>query len=254
MYAECFHDNLAFAAALFACSRALPPSAQTSQALTEPTALWPLLARHGRAHGAAEPRAIASQWSKYVFARLIIPTVVLQCSLDRAVDFTATRWGFSLEDDATPAVVHFCDDPLGATGTGADFGSLIDDAIMPLIGALRAAAGLSPRVYASNAAMYYAWALDQLGGQARGQPGPLGRARALLTTPARIDGGFNPFHAPHRAVPPGTHDGDGQCVDHCRRLCCVRDLDPAWGLCANCPRAMQYPARQTLRPAAAGPA
>ena len=239
MHGECFHDQLAFAAGLFVVDdRATATHGQA--ALADPAALGDLLAAHGAANDAQDSRAVASQWSKWVFARLIIPSVVLQCSLNRRIDFKAHPAGFDIDTDGTPTRFVFAAPPLGAPGTGHDFSSLIDDALAPVIAALCRGPGLSPRVYGSNAAMYYCWALEQLTAQERGVDTTRAAALALTETPHRPDGGSNPFHAPFKALAPGARDGQGMPATECRRLCCVRDLDAAWGLCSNCPRVIAY--------------
>ncbi|RJS93477.1 siderophore-iron reductase FhuF [Salinisphaera sp. Q1T1-3] len=239
MHPECFHDNLSFARTLFVIQPDEPAGASPSAALADATAITPMLSCYSRSCGACEPRAVASQWSKFVFARLVIPSLVLQCCLDRAIDFRTAPWAFTRGEDGTPAGFVFAADPLGPVGTGHDYSSLIDDAISPVIGALCAGAGLARRVYASNASMYFAWALEQLEGQRRGQRHALAAARDLVESAARPDGGFNPFHAPFKTLPQGCCDGNGEPASECRRLCCVRDLDACWGLCSNCPRAVK---------------
>ena len=240
MHSDCFQDNLSFAADLFVTADG-DIGQHEARELASGDTLAPLLAAHGRAHTATEPRAIASQWSKWAFARLIIPTVVLQCRLDRRVRFDGSpAWRFDTDSDGTPSCFVFDGSPLDDIGTGHDFASLIDHALAPLTAALCRTFGLSPRVYGSNAAMYFCWALDQLTLQGVGPATTRAAAYALTEAPQRPDGGANPFHAPFKALGPGAHDGTGQPARECRRLCCVRDLDRAWDLCANCPRAVTY--------------
>lgn len=242
MFAECFHDNLAFAATLIRLATNNDDATLPADTLADTAALAPMLAAHGRDTDTHEPRALASQWSKFCFARLIIPSVVIQCSHDRAIDFATTPWRLTENADGTPGAFVFARDPLGAPGTGHDFSAMIDTVMQPVTATLCSGWGLSPRVYASNAAMYYAWAIDQLAAQARGVPNALAAARALTATRTRPDGGANPFHAPFKTLAPGATDGLGEPTRECRRLCCVRDLDPAWDLCSNCPRAVSWPA------------
>lgn len=241
MYARYFHDPLDyFADALSAEVPDESGPAIEGSALVSGDGLAAALQPFAAAHGIADPRAAATEWSKYFFARLIIPTVVIQTATTRRLDLDPAHWRAHCRADGTVARFVFDRPPLTEEPAPGDMGSLIDAVMTPLIAALKAQRGLSARVYASNAAMYYVWALDQLDAQNRTPDTGRRAARALLDTPRRPDGGFNPFHAPLKMLAPGARDGDGEPSRDCRRLCCVRDLDASLGLCANCPRAITY--------------
>ncbi|MES1947302.1 ferric iron reductase [Salinisphaera sp. C84B14] len=240
MFADHFHDDLAsFSDVLLRAEAA--PSAATIEAvaLTDPARLDPLLTHFGERHECTEPRARASQWSKYFFARLGIATLVAQLASDRALDFDLNSMRVVCDDDGTAAQFLF------ATGSapvsdrpGHDFSALVDDAFAPVIATLSQHCRLSTRVFWSNAGVYFDWALGELERQQRIPPERLAAVRALMTCRQRPEGGFNPFNRIHKRCPPGTLDGNGEPVEQCRRLCCMRDLDSRWDLCSNCPRAM----------------
>jgi len=242
MFAPMFHGNLASFGDTIVDH--LPPAVSTISGaeLLGNEDLDALLGRFAADRGCSEIRATASQWSKYFFAYLIIPVTVVQLHRGRAFDLALSDMRIALHDDATPRAFH-----LGSattTGTddtvddGADFSSLMDTALTPVIDTLADRCRLSPRVFWSNAAMYYDWVLGQLAAQDDVPHSRLAAARSWLAQPRRADGRRNPFHAPFRDCPPGACDGDGAPTTQCRRLCCMRDLDPLWGLCANCPRAI----------------
>lgn len=246
MFAPWFHGHLeGFADALAATA---PANAHTTsgRALAEADTLAERVACFCAEHGCHDVRAGASQWSKWFSSRLIIATTVVQLSTDRHL---CCRWAdidLAWQADATPRCFALSPDCF-IVGRGTDFAGLVDGLLCPLVTALAAYSGLSARVFWSNAAMYYAWVVSELGQQNRVPAERVAAAGALLDTRLRPDGGFNPFYRALRACRPGTRDGNGELIRQYRRICCVQDLDPRWGLCANCPRAVVAP------PVAAGP-
>lgn len=241
MFAHYFHDNLAGFGATFTQKRPDHDGpAIAGSRLAEPQTLARLVDRYATAHGYQNRRASASQWSKFFFSHLIIPTLVSQLGTNQTHDMRSDHWQCLFSADGVPVAFRFHESP-SIPGDAADFSSLVDDAMGPIVSALYADCRLSPRVFWSNAAMYFIWALGELETQQRLPAERLARARALLDSPQRADGGLNPFYHAHKTLPPGTLDGNHQPASHCRRLCCLRDLDPMWGLCPDCPRAMYYP-------------
>lgn len=243
MYAHCFPDHLAFFADAF--SREAPAESHFMVSGREFVSGHPLAAilrLFADARGIGDHRAAVTDWSKFFFARLIVPTVMIQAATARPLDLASSHWCIHFRNDGTISRFVFDRDPLMAEGASIGMASLIDDVVAPLITVLVAECRLSPRVFASNAAMYFAWAVDQLdpgcGGSHTGQNQA---ARTLLGSPRRPgDGGYNPFYAPFKSLPPGALDGRGNPIQRCRKLCCVRDLDPSLDLCVNCPRAVTY--------------
>lgn len=239
MFARHFHEPLdGFADALIGET---PQDAPTTSGalLQDRTAFAELIGRFKGDRGCHDDRASASQWSKWCFSRLIIPATVVQLAADRRLgcDWPALR--IAWHADATPRSFVLAEDHFIA-GDGADLSGLIDRLLVPLVSTLTDYCRLSPRVFWSNAAMYYAWVVGELANQSRIPDDRVAPARTLLDTPTRPDGGFNPFYRAHRDCKPGALDGNDEPIARCRRLCCMRDLDPKWGLCANCPRAVHY--------------
>jgi len=219
-----------------------PIDSTSCGALAYSAGLRPILDRYAAAHDYQDVRATASQWSKYFFSRLGVATLVTQLATDRALDLCLARMRWVSHDDGRPDFFILGDPrPAAPIDPGSDFSSLIDDAFTPVVAALSRYCRLSARVFWSNAGVYFAWALGELESQQRVPTDRLRAVRALMSVPTRPDGGFNPFHRIYKDCAPGTLDGNHEPADHCRRLCCMRDLDPQWGLCANCPRAMHGP-------------
>lgn len=204
------------------------------------TALSEVLPLFAASRDIGARRATATDWSKYFFARLIVPVVVIENATGCALDLSPGGWRIHCREDGTVSRFVFRRDPLSYK-PDASMASLIDEVMTPLIALLAGDCGLSSRVFTSNAAMYYAWAVTQLDQQCGRPSTPACRAvLGLLEAPQRGDGGYNPFHNPFKALPPGSLDGNGEPIRVCRRLCCVRDLEPSLGLCTDCPRAITY--------------
>lgn len=237
MYAHCFKGDLAgFHDALVAVLPTAPLVLDGKQ-LREPAIVDDLLDRFANANACHERRATASQWSKYVFSRLGIAVTVVQMTTGRALDVDLDRLRIAWSADGLPISLAGHAPRTGVDG--ANFDSLLDGAFAPLIETLNACCGLAPRIFASNATMYFAWALAQLRAQGDAPAARIAAAEALMRQRRRGDR-RNPLYAPFKDLAPGARDGDGEPVTRCRRLCCVRDLDAQWGLCANCPRAIVY--------------
>lgn len=239
MFAHHFQDNLrGFGDALVATT---PISARETPGcvLGDAEAFADLLARFCADRGCRDARAAASQWSKWFFSRLIIPVTVVQLATDRRLVCGWEDLAIGWHTDATPRC-FMLRKKLFEPGEGADFSALIDRLLVPLVNALTGYCRLSPRVFWSNAAVYQEWALSELAGQRRIASVRVAAARALLDMRTRPDGGFNPFDQAYKDCAPGALDGNQAAVTRCRRLCCMRDLDAKWGLCANCPRALHF--------------
>jgi len=239
--ADYFQGYLAsFVDALRPAAESLPADAVDCACLSEPAGVARLLDQFAVAHNYRDRRATASLWSKYFFSRLGIGTLVAQLADDCALELRLDRLQMVTHEDGTPDFFVLGEQHGAQTSVpGHDLSSLVDDAFTPVIAALSRHCRLSTRVFWSNAGVYIAWALGELESQQRVPADRLAAIRALLSARTRPDGGFNPFDRIYKDCPPGTLDGDSEPADHCRRLCCMRDLDPQWGLCANCPRAMQ---------------
>ncbi|HET7313450.1 siderophore-iron reductase FhuF, partial [Salinisphaera sp.] len=205
--------------------------------LCDPVVLDGLLDRFAAGQACGDKRAAASQWSKYFFSRLIIAATVVQLAEDRALDLAIERLRLGFDAHGfTQTIAPDTPAPL-TTAPGHDFSRLVERTLAPVVRALAGRCRLAPRVFWSNAAVYYDYALGELAAQRRIAPGRIHAAGKMLTAPRLAGGARNPFYRPYRTLAPGAIDGNGQPATRCRRLCCMRDLDPRWSLCPDCPRA-----------------
>ena len=239
MFARHFHDHLeGFGDALVASA---PRAARVTPGtvLNDADAFADLLARFKVDRGCRDERAAASQWSKWFFSRLIISATVVQLATDQRLVCGWEDLAIGWHADGTPRCFIVHEDRFVA-GNGADLAGGIDTLMRPLVDALTGYGRLSPRVFWSNASMYYDWVVGELARQSRITAERVAAAGVLLNRATRPDGGFNPFARAHRDCKPGALDGNDEPITRCRRLCCMRDLDAQWGLCANCPRVVHF--------------
>ncbi|SHF55465.1 ferric iron reductase protein FhuF [Modicisalibacter ilicicola DSM 19980] len=210
-----------------------PPSEAIPAAeLLDPHALAQLLGRFGKGYAEQDIRGVASQWSKWYFAAVLVPALLADLLLRRELPLALERLFLLLTDDGR--VERLC---LGDTGRslpgavgGQRFIALLDDNLAPLIEALSMLSGASPRVFWSNAGNVFENILNQLEQHPDADPGATEPARHLLERSCLTDGRRNPLYRPVRYVtqPDGT-------TSRQRRLCCIRYLIPELDYCGNCP-------------------
>ena len=203
------------------------------------------LAEFARGWTHPEPRAVATQFSKYWF-RAVIPPVLVCAAADRAAP-TVAPGHLRLDTDASgiPYLLAADDPAIGqaAADGGAVLEGLFAQHLDPVVALLAARSGLAPRVFWSNAANVVAWYLDNL------RTPPMTAAGAARLSARWSDAerhprfaGTNPLYMPH-AAPAG---GDGPTARR-RRICCARYLSDDCGLCETCPLIRASAARTAKR-------
>lgn len=208
-----------------------PPGAVPAARIGNRRWLDAILRRFGVRYASAEPRAVASQWSKWYFAVLLRPALVANLLLDR--ELLASPHGLSLTMtlDHRPERLSLGHPgaPLDAFATPLRFSGLLRH-LSPAVGALAAVSGASPRVFWSNAGNTFEHALTVLAGHSGARPAALDAARETLQRDRLPDGQRNPLYRPvdYRLRPDGR-------VQRCRRLCCIRYLLAELDYCAGCP-------------------
>lgn len=210
-----------------------------------PDGLTHVLATFGAGWHDPEPRAVATQFSKYWF-RGVIPPVLVCAAAGRAAPAVDPD-GLRLDTDAG-GIPHLiaCDDPAIAQ-TPADSDALVEglfaqhlDQVVELLSEW---SGLAPRVFWSNAANVVAWYLDNL----RQEPATAAGAATLAmrwsdaARHPRFEG-HNPLHMPYTC----PDDADAPAARR-RRICCARYLSADCDLCETCPLNRASAARTAKR-------
>lgn len=197
-------------------------------ALLQPDRLVAVLACFGRRYEQPEPSAVASQWSKLYFSRLLVPATAAAIAADwrLPLDPRGIRVGLDAQGGvATVALPH-----AGAASVPGDteerFGFLVTEHLPPVIDSLARASGLTRRVLWSNAGNLFERVVGhcaQLLGEAH--PG-VRQGWELLARRRFANGAANPLAEPVRYLADGTRQ---------RRVCCLRYLIPTLPYCGTCP-------------------
>jgi ferric iron reductase protein FhuF len=197
-----------------------------------------LLAAMRHQRPGADPRALASLWSRWYFAKLIPPVLLCGLLARRDLPLRPEQTGVVLGADGLPRAIAL--PGAGEEVAGDDpfvrFAPLVQGHVAEVVRCLAAHARLAPRLLWNNAAVYADWALRRLATHADAPPEAARRALELVERPDWPGGGPNPFHAPV------LHGADGAAV---RRQCCLLYRLPEGRLCGNCPRPRK-PARHPL--------
>ncbi|MDR5867399.1 siderophore-iron reductase FhuF [Halomonas koreensis] len=209
------------------------PDARPARELLDPAYLDALFARFGAQYGHGDRRAVASLWSKWHFSALaahgLIANLLLERDLPLGLDELHLRQ--SPEGQTSGLVLRHAGKPLAELEPTARFATLLDGHLTPLVEALAAATGASPKVFWSNAGNYFEYFASvihthPMASADQGEP-----ARALMESRSLPDGRRNPLYRPVRYVTPAAPDQPARV----RRLCCIRYLIDELGYCANCP-------------------
>jgi len=192
-----------------------------------------------------EPRAVATQFSKYWFRAAIPPSLICAAGWRAAPDVALQKLALTADQAGIPHLVAPDDPAVGVAPADGEavMTRLMADNLEPLVAALVARSGLAPRVFWSNAGNVIAWYLDQL----RANPPTAGGARALAASwvearaHPRFDG-RNPIFRPLVE----TTDAAGNAKVQ-RRICCARYLSDDLDLCASCPLSSAPAARRAKR-------
>ncbi|WP_136067376.1 siderophore-iron reductase FhuF [Modicisalibacter radicis] len=201
-------------------------------ALLDREVLGGLLDRLVAGFGAgADRKAAASLWSKYHLSAVSIPTLVANLLLELELPVAPDGMRLSVGEKGETARLWLPHGgrPLPSRAPEARFRHLLDDHCAPLIEALAALSGLSPKVFWSNLGHYVEYAARTCSRHpAFGGAGePLLRFLEMRVLP---DGRRNPLYRPVRYL-----DLGGEAPARVRRLCCVKYRLPGEALCGGCP-------------------
>lgn len=209
------------------------PDALPARTLLEPAYLAELFTRFGAQYGHGDRRAVASLWSKWHFSRLAAHGLAANLLLERDLPLGLHDLHLVQSDEGQTAglVLPHAGKPLAELGPEARFATLLDAHLTPLIEALAAATGASPKVFWSNAGNYFEHFASALADHPMAGPDVAEPARALMASRTLYDGRRNPLYQPVRYVTPTAPEAPARI----RRLCCIRYLIDELGYCANCP-------------------
>lgn len=236
MFDALFNERLARFGPVLTCRGVEAEGAMPVRALLAPEVLEEMLMRF-RAHGGpVERRALATQWSKHYLSQLIIPITVVELCRDVHLPTGLDEMSVVLGRDGTPEQFVLPHAGTISLDNGcARFCPLIARHLTPLIDTLARKVHFSPRVLWSNAAVYFEFAVNELERQGLASAFEINGARAMMALRQLPDRQRNPFYRPVEYIDV-VDDSGSVTLWRCRRMCCLRYLDDALGLCGNCPR------------------
>ncbi|MGG5890819.1 siderophore-iron reductase FhuF [Falsiroseomonas sp. HC035] len=187
-----------------------------------------LLAAAWRHRPEVDPRALASLWSRWYFAKLIPPVLLCGVADGRSLPLNLAETAVLLGPEGLPrsiALPH-----AGRVEAEAcpfrRFAPLVRHHVAAVVEALSAETRLAPRILWNNAGVYADWAVRRMVDAGL----PHARASlALVQAPDCPDGTPNPLHAP--VCEPESRDGI-----RWRRHCCLLFRLPGQDCCRACPR------------------
>ncbi|MBB3191757.1 siderophore-iron reductase FhuF [Halomonas cerina] len=214
-------------------SAAPGPDALPARTLLDPAYLDALFARFGARYGQGDRRAVASLWSKWHFSALAAHGLAANLLLERdlPLGLDELHLAQSAEGQTTGLDLRHAGRPLAELDPYPRFATLLDGHLTPLVEALAAATGASPKVFWSNAGNYFEYFAGALADHPMASKGLAEPAQALMESRRLPDGRRNPLYRPVRYVTPAAPDQPARV----RRLCCIRYLIDELGYCANCP-------------------
>lgn len=178
-----------------------------------------------------EPRAVASQWSKLYFSRLILPTAAAAILFDWQLRLDLSNICIALDDDG--GNIRFGLPSKGiqnaANNSRGRFSFLVDDHLRQVIPVLSDVSGLPRKVLWSNAGNI----LENVFQRSAALLGPehqgVRDGQYCLAARRFEDGSLNPLFEPVRYV-----DNKSE-VQRKRRICCLRYFIPSLSICKTCP-------------------
>lgn len=215
-----------------------PHLGMPARQLIDPTSLGALLTRFGARYGHGDRRAVASLWSKWHFSALAAHCLAANLLLERDLPLGLDELHLeqSPEGQTTGLALRHSGRPLADLDPCRRFATLLDGHLEPLIEALAAATGASPKVFWSNAGNYFEHFAGALADHPMAAPDVAEPAMALVESRTLPDGRRNPLYRPVRYV-----ERDDGSLRRVRRLCCIRYLIEELGVCGNCPLSCRRP-------------
>ncbi|MBS9402146.1 siderophore-iron reductase FhuF [Halomonas sp. TRM85114] len=214
-------------------SMALGADTLPARELLDPARLAALFDRFGIQYGHGDRRAVGSLWSKWYFSVLSAHSLAANLLLERDLPLGLDDLHLQQSPDGriSGLTLRHAGCPLSDLAPYPRFATLLDGNLTPLIEALAATTGASPKVFWSNAGNYFEYFAGTLAGHPMALPGVAEPAQVLMKSRTLPDGRRNPLYRPVRYVEPVAPDRPRRV----RRLCCIRYLIEGLGYCTNCP-------------------
>lgn len=190
-----------------------------------------LIGRFAATMPGGEPRAVVSMWSQWHFSNVVVPSLVARLLARVNLPVSLNAGSFALHDNGCTAGVLIPSHEALAPGEGTPaFAALIDSHLAPLIAFVAGHFGVSAKLLWSNAAVSFAWTVQQCADHPGVDREGLAEANSILTAALTPAGERNPLGG---ALKPSSLAPIENCQ---RRICCLRYLLPGMADCGSfCP-------------------
>ncbi|WP_320188996.1 siderophore-iron reductase FhuF [Agrobacterium rosae] len=200
--------------------------------LLEPDRLATVIGNYGRRHGASTHfAAVAGQWSKQYFAKIMRPVASAAMLLDWRLPFSLDDLSICVSADGD--IISLGLSNLGRTVIPQHvedrFDFLLKDNISEVVRAIAKVSGLSRNVLWSNAGNVFEGLASSYVADRKHLPKGVVDAFALLDTPFLLNGSRNPIFSPI------VYSDICDQRKRKRRVCCIRFMIDGLDYCATCP-------------------
>jgi len=196
-----------------------------------PDRLDSILKSFGKRYEEPEPRAVASQWSKLYFSRLILPAAAAAILFDWHLRLDLSSIQIALDDDG--GNIRFALPSMGAPNTKHHsterLSFLVVEHLRHVIPILSDVSGLPHKVLWSNAGNIVENVVQRSAALLGPDHDGVRDGQHYLLSRRFEDGSLNPLFEPVRYV-----DNDGE-IQRKRRICCLRYFIASLSICKTCP-------------------
>lgn len=190
-----------------------------------------VLKKFSTRYGEPEPRAVASQWSKLYFSRLILPAAAAVILFDWKLELDLSTMRIALDDDG--GNMRFGLRSKGTKQTPLNskdrFSFLVDAHLSHVIPILSEVSGLPRKVLWSNAGNILETVVQRCTAFQGPEHQGVRDGQHYLATRRFDDNSLNPLFEPVRYT---CHNAEKQ---RKRRICCLRYFIPSLSVCKTCP-------------------
>ncbi|MFW6322413.1 MAG: siderophore-iron reductase FhuF [Guyparkeria sp.] len=206
----------------------------SGESLLDGSAIDDLLERFAQDYPGGDQRAVASQWSKWLFHAWLSPIIAMMVLAGRSLPANASEWGvrFDVGGRAERLWLSSGDGSSAPVPAELLLERLVCGELGRAVSVFARHSGASVNVFWSNAGNLVEHVLSRLGDHPATEPVRLARIQAFLDRP-RIEGVRNRLYRPvvYRIAAGETEPR------RLRRVCCIRYRLECYDYCENCPLA-----------------
>ncbi|GEN25885.1 transporter [Halomonas cupida] len=213
-------------------SSTLPEDALPADQLLDANVIEERLERLAAQHQGNDIKAIASIWSQWHFAAVVVPALAANLLLERDLPVTLDEMAIQSDEHGCTRrlVLPHEGTPLPSLDAFQRFETLFQGHVSPLIEMLSCLSGASPRLFWSNFGNYFEYFANNAELHPMALPGVADEALRLVDHRVYPDGRRNPLFMPVRYLENETGERH-----RTRRLCCLRYRLDDCEYCGNCP-------------------